>query len=352
MPSCGHNPPVLPPAGEAYSTRYCRLCWLDAYSAPHRERWHTQGERPNASNGVPPPSGLPTADSACVIRKVRLRLPYLCYNPTLLADASRMRLVYRRNRMGSTLHQCELTGADYAPGESWPLHLSHPNCLGGIEDPRVFPWRGRWCVAFAGVECVTGTTNHGVAVHQAVAMLDKTSTQAERIWLPSYAKGNIWEKNWGFFAHERELYSVYSIRPHLVLHHHDGVAYPFTEHQWSPQWSGGHMRGGASPVRHRGEMWSFFHGSLDHAGFPHRTYSLGCYIFEAHPPFRPKRYTPNPILLPPKEGWPRELGVSVVFPGGAFFRDGKWVVAYGVHDSWCHIAEIDPEILERSMVAC
>jgi hypothetical protein len=32
----------MPPAGEPYSTRYCRLCWLYAYDPEYRQGWDAQ----------------------------------------------------------------------------------------------------------------------------------------------------------------------------------------------------------------------------------------------------------------------------------------------------------------------
>lgn len=290
-------------------------------------------------------------DPRCVIRDLRLPLPFLHFNPTLFWDGERLRLLARYQRGGSRLFQCELSGLDYTPGPLWQLDLSHPLSSGGQEDPRVFAHAGRWHVAFAGVQCLTGTTGDGVAVHQLVARLNPDGTRAEEIWRPEYPRRNQWEKNHGFFSYSGELFSIYTIKPWTVFHHHAGNAYPFGVFDWQPRWVGGWMRGGAAPVPHNRFFYSFFHGKLEHAGYPYATYSMGAVRFQGQPPFRPLAYTPLPILLPPAEGWPRDLGVSVVFPGGAYMIGGKWVISTGVHDSWCHIVELDPELLERSMVA-
>lgn len=52
MKCCNHNPPNLPPDGEAYSTRYCRICWLRA----HRDGWKELcGDQPPAPLPLPVP---------------------------------------------------------------------------------------------------------------------------------------------------------------------------------------------------------------------------------------------------------------------------------------------------------
>jgi predicted GH43/DUF377 family glycosyl hydrolase len=180
--------------------------------------------------------------------------------------------------------------------------------------------------------------------------LDKEGLHPIRTWKPLYRHETNWEKNWGFFGNAGELWCLYSISPFVVLHMYKDEALPFSDFAWQQKWIGGHMRGGAPPMEFGDEYYSFFHGALDHEGYPTRTYSVGCVVWPKRPPWRPRRYTPVPIMVPPEAGWPRELGVSVVFPGGAVRRGDRWILSVGVHDAWCHIVEVDAQELEKAMV--
>jgi predicted GH43/DUF377 family glycosyl hydrolase len=127
--------------------------------------------------------------------------------------------------------------------------------------------------------------------------------------------------------------------------------HPFTYHDWHPNWCGGWMRGGAAPVLHDGQYFSFFHGSLDVQGWPSRVYSLGCYTFEGRPPFRPLWYTPKPIALAADPDWPKWLSERAIFPCGAIMRGGMWSVSCGAHNTHCDIYELDHRKLLSSMVS-
>jgi predicted GH43/DUF377 family glycosyl hydrolase len=259
----------------------------------------------------------------------RWDLPEHSYNPTF----GELRY-WRRGRGGSKIL---VNGTE--------VRLVHHNCDAGREDPRFFWHDGRPHLAFSGVQVYGNRTS----VHQMVARLSADGRTAERVWCPDYPARTHWEKNWGFFSQDGALFSVYSIAPHVVLLHTGGIATEFAREQWSPQWAGGALRGGASPVRVGDEWFSFFHGALDHGGTPYRTYTMGCYTFSAQPPFQPLRYTPYPLLSPPADGWPVELGVSVVFPGGAALAGDVWTIAYGLHDRWCETIELRHADVERAM---
>lgn len=43
---CGHETPVLPPEGEDYSPKYCRVCWLYETNAKYNKLWGGKGVKP------------------------------------------------------------------------------------------------------------------------------------------------------------------------------------------------------------------------------------------------------------------------------------------------------------------
>jgi predicted GH43/DUF377 family glycosyl hydrolase len=151
-------------------------------------------------------------------------------------------------------------------------------------------------------------------------------------------------------------FAVYTINPHVVLQVSGDRASPFTTHSLSVPWSGGHLRGGASPVLVGDEYWSWFHGSVD-AGAPTpagrartKVYNVGVYAFEARPPFRPTRITPQPVLWA-DERTREPAWCAVLFPCGAVLDGDRWRVSCGVHDreirvfEWSH-AEISDRMVK------
>lgn len=279
-------------------------------------------------------------------RIVRVDLPEGSFNAAIFEDGHKLRLCWRDQWSGSRLWVGDLD-EEYRVSNPVKLRLHHYNCRAGREDPRVFRWLGRLHLSFAGVELVNGRT----VVNQMLCRLDEAGFQAEEVWYPEYRGRASWEKNWGFFEFADELFCVYTIAPHTILHWDGTELLKAYETAWRPRWTGGALRGGAAPVRVGDEFYSFFHGALDHPGHhPQRTYSLGLYAFEAKAPFKPLRYTREPLMWPPEESRPPNLPVSVVFPCGAVLREGRWLVSYGLHDRWIEIAEFDAAALERMMV--
>jgi predicted GH43/DUF377 family glycosyl hydrolase len=173
--------------------------------------------------------------------------------------------------------------------------------------------------------------------------------QVEAVWLPNYADRAPLEKNWQFFEHGRRLYSIYSVDPHVVLRHEGRHAERVAATGHGYRWPGQHLRGGAPPVRVGDEYYHWFHSMRREDG-DHFHYELGVYTFAARPPFRLRRGTPAALLsVNPEEnipGWNK----SVIFPCGAMFRDGQWIISYGQDDRECRIAEFAAADVEKSLI--
>jgi len=271
------------------------------------------------------------------------------YNCSIFERGDEVLLAVRAGWSGANLHVCTLGQRDWQPRAATAIYPSHALCHAGREDPRLFLHDGRLHVFFAGVQVAGGKT----IVHPMVSRL-ADDLHVEDTWQLEYAHRQHWEKNWQLFSWAGELFAVYSIRPHLVVHLQDGrVAHPFKKIDWKPRWSGGHLRGGAAPVRVGNEFYAFFHGAVDRPGQdPKRVYSIGVYTFQAHPPFAPLRMTPVPLLWPRDDDRPRGLAISVVFPCGAIRRGGDWIVSYGYHDQWCELAWFAGDDIEKALLPC
>ena len=71
---------------------------------------------------------------------------------------------------------------------------------------------------------------------------------------------------------------------------------------------------------------------------------MGCYAFEAKPPFAITRITEEPLLVGSQHDYWVDMKPVVIFPCAALLRGQKWLVSFGVNDlkcGWCEIPHID-----------
>jgi predicted GH43/DUF377 family glycosyl hydrolase len=259
------------------------------------------------------------------------------FNCSLVEYQGRTLLAYRRHWSRAEVALAELD-ADMQPIRNWQLGLPRQGrCAVGREDPRLFVHQGQLHLVFAGYD--------GRATHQLLAILGD-DFEIDAFWYPHYERRGPWEKNWGFFAWENELLCVYTIAPiHRVLRIVGTQAYSLCEVRWEPRWSGGYLRGGAPPVLYEGEYYSFFHGKIDDGAAS--LYSLGCYTFDAQPPFAPRRLTREPLLWPDPLRKPAFWHPDVVYPSGAIRQGEKWLVSCGQQDHYSDIVVLDTLKLEE-----
>jgi predicted GH43/DUF377 family glycosyl hydrolase len=183
-------------------------------------------------------------------------------------------------------------------------------------------------------------------IHQMVCRLGN-DFRVEAAWIPNYEDRSPIEKNWQFFEHEGELYSVYSIRPHLILRHQRRRARRAFQTEARLPWPEMHLRGGAPPVRFGNEYYHFFHTVQETSGHYH--YALSVYTFAAKPPFAIRRFAQAPLLTPADYDRPIGYYKSVIFPCGALRRGDAWAISYGYHDQECRVAVIDADQIERRL---
>lgn len=259
------------------------------------------------------------------------------FNAGLIRFKGRLLLTYRTDWAGAHCHVAELN-EDYGVRRTVALpHLAHPAASFGREDPRPFVFRGKLHVWYVGVAGTSGPTN------MLYARLSD-SLQVEEVFAPEFFGRRSWEKNWSPFEWAGELFAVYSIAPHVVLHIRGNQAYPFAETDTPFPWAGGHLRGGASPVRVGDQFYHWFHGRKDQGW----VYNVGLYTFEARPPFRVTRMTPAPLL----EGDPKDTDGNycpVTFPCGSVLEAGGWKVGMGWNDRKVMVGEWDAAAVERAL---
>ena len=158
-----------------------------------------------------------------------------------------------------------------------------------------------------------------------------------------------YEKNWLPFLHDNRLHILYKANPWHV------VGYGLT---WSDRqsyngegvsWSHGDVRGGTSPVKVGDRYFTFPHSSLPWRG-RYRRYYAGAMSFDAAPPFTPRMITPEPILQGSQNDPWAQRKPLVVFPCGALYRNGTWLVTLGINDMKAAWVEIPHEDLVKRMV--
>lgn len=164
---------------------------------------------------------------------------------------------------------------------------------------------------------------------------------------------NVYEKNWVPFHDADGLHWVYSTKPdHLVLGEYQNWSTP------NPlPWTGGVIRGGASPVLVRGagpngrDAWyHFFHGCLKRV--QGSVYTMGCTVFDAAPPYQVLRQTPTPLMWPDEKAHEEEVVKRyVLWPGGAVSHAGHWHVALGIDDSYSRVVRVPFDLVEKALSA-
>lgn len=263
------------------------------------------------------------------------------FNNSCIEYAGARLMAYRLRWDDARVVIAELDG-NWQPVRNRQLDLK---CGLAQEDPRLFIHRGRLHVAYTAVRYEPDSKGGKwhMVTDVAYARLAKTAdgwAVAEDFY-PHYPQRSFWEKNWGFFSHEDQLYAVYSINPYKVLRIDGNRAELVYEHYGLP--GGGVKRGGASPVRYLGEFYSWYHTVVS------RIYACELYTFEARPPFRPTRYVRRPMLWPKAKHQPVPTVPHCVYPAGAFQRDNRWHVSYGYYDYQSRVADFDINDVENAL---
>lgn len=265
------------------------------------------------------------------------------FNSSLIEYRDGYAFAFRNGWKGSEVYLTLLDRELRPVGPCRRLELSHPDAAYGREDPRLFWFRGRLHISFAGVMPSGGHIGYTNVLYARLT----EDLAVEQVFYPRYKQRNAWEKNWQFFEHDGDLYAVYSFAPHRILRIVGDSAELAFESRTPAPWQGGEVRGGASPVRVGEEWWCWFHDRIE---WPGRLYRAGLYTFSARPPFAVQRMILSPLLSADPNSRPADQYCPVVFPCGAA-RDGggRWLVSAGIHDRWSEIFAFHHAGLERQL---
>jgi predicted GH43/DUF377 family glycosyl hydrolase len=209
-----------------------------------------------------------------------------------------------------------------------------------VEDPRLFIYKDELYLSYT----------DGYQMAQA-KINPETLEASESFYIDKPAK-NRTEKNWTFFEHKDNLYSVYQIAPHTIFKMHGPKWERCFEQPFVNKWKWGELRGGTSPIKTKDGYLSFFHSSLDLPGNG-RQYFMGAYLFDSEPPFAPIAISKEPLIcgefIP--ESVPRlSSKIFVVFPGGVIENEFCYSVAFGYNDLQCRIVDISHEVLKENLL--
>lgn len=328
-------------------------------------------------------------------------LAYFVFNPALYPYPGGWVMVYRvvapryaTNRIAA----CRLDAfLKIVAGSVVPLSDTLIDVNQGIGDPRLVQHGERTYLLYCRFAPIS---------HLFLAELDMDTLAAKGtsrlLVLPARQRH---ERNWMLFSHDRDLFAVYTISPHVILRLDlAGQAEVACERIFTTHWNTsaytrryGELRGGTSPVRVGDTYYAFSHASY-FTGWVHprlrrvwrwlggqapgigqarsdgqpptsviyKLYTLytrccvrlrytgGFYGFSAKPPFAPTCLADEPVLLPEDECPARRtdrlrpIARQVVFPTGATLGENQqWLVAYGVHDERCKIRSLDHAALLR-----
>ncbi len=254
-------------------------------------------------------------------------------NPSCMLHRGRRWMTYRSECQPmwrwSRVNLVEMASPDTPmPGTDRLLEL--PTRFGewGAEDPRFFTAEGDLWICYTdgwGIG-VARLGEDGVVVRSGLFPAGSDLQQREHR-----------EKNWGFFSTEFGTFTVYWNCPHVV---YDVDLNAWTlgrryESPWNPPVETGELHGGSNIVEHDGLLWRVLHSrrrSLYDSGRP--AYQLWMMAFDPHPPFTPRRFSRQPILIaaPEVNTGNALVPVDVVFCGGLERELAGWRIWFGDND--------------------
>lgn len=290
-------------------------------------------------------TGRKAKPSIAPLRTISIGLPtgrdHGHYNCSLIRWQGKLLLASRKGWSNSTIHLSGLT-EDYLVEWTRKLDITVPTApMRGVEDPRLFVLRGELWLSFHGYPLA-----HAPRTSIVLAKLTKDLSVGQVI-VPDYPERAAWEKNHVFFEHDAAMHCVYQTSPgHHVLRFDDSYL-AVSDSQYNttgfviPSVT---LRGGASPVLHKGEWYHWIHTVQNPNGG--HTYGLGLYTFAATPPFAVRRRVPF-VMMTADGHLPKQPKKSVLFPCGAIVEDGRWRISMGLHDIASQVVEFGEADVER-----
>lgn len=263
------------------------------------------------------------------------------FNASIIESGDGYLYAFRNGWQASMVFICRLD-RDFKPiGECKLLGLGSKAATVGREDPRLFRLNGKLHVWYIGY-CNTRT-------NVLFARINEETLTVEDKFFPMLKGRDPVEKNWAHFDYHGVAHAVYDTQPeHRIIRIEGGQADWAYSTPFAGKFSGGKIRGGASPVLHDGHYWHFFHAAITQTN-GRRRYSTGVLLFEPEPPFKVVKYTPHPIDM--ADIGPKQIDTHVdcLFVGGAIYQDGMWITANGIDDRYSEIRFYDHAMIQSQL---
>lgn len=218
-----------------------------------------------------------------------------------------------------------------APGEK--KSKQSPN------DPRLVAFRGKY-YAFYNDRYFSAEENGFVRQLYMCEVMQDGFGAAKRLTFPLREefteKGQKFrhiEKNWSPFVFEDQLYLVYLIEPHVVIHLdvESGQCELVSECDYQKVWDFGIARGGTPCIKLGDQYLSLFHSPCKGFCLGHshpNVYIMGAYAFSSTPPFEIKGMTKKPIANETFFKGIRKL----IFPTALIDQGDDLLIFYGRDD--------------------
>lgn len=268
-------------------------------------------------------------------------IPGIRFNASIIESGEGYLYAWRSGWSGSRIGICRLD-RDFQPiPKEWAILELNKKGIVGHEDPRLFRLNGHlhlWYIAYGGKRTSVK-----------FCRINESTLKIEDEFFPQIPNRQHYEKNHAYFDYQGIAHAVYDSSPnHRIIKVEGNSATHAYSTPFHVGFPGGTIRGGASPVLYEGNYWHFFHAARYQSN-GRRLYSTGVTVFRGKPPFDVLRYTPSPI----DEADTRrehDANVDCLFIGGAFFKDGRWITANGLHDRWSEIRFYDHDLIESQLV--
>lgn len=276
-----------------------------------------------------------------------------CYNPSICQHQGRFFMAYRAEGYNAVSKvalafldkDLQVAGTGFVPLPDCPEQDAH------WEDPHLASIGGRLYLMALFIRLVVPPV-----CRPKLFIIDPVTLEIEEEVELTFGKLGGIEKNWSpFELPNGKPGFVYTQKPRLVVEvesriGHESPGVPIAPPNCS-------LSGRSSPIRLNDDFYLEFVGGWMRIPSRHGRYWFGAQLFEAKPPYRVSRYTPEPLL------WGSEASPTIhsprpnaghpccIFPAGAVVDSSDVVVSVGVNDSYCCLMRFNLAELLGRMVA-
>lgn len=162
------------------------------------------------------------------------------------------------------------------------------------------------------------------------------------------------EKNWGFFSHRGKTFVSYWVSPHIVFAYDErrGKLGQRWVSPWTPPIPREKLHGSSPPVLHDGLFWRVVHSSpMENGG--RRTYRLWLMAFAETPPFEPRWFCQEPLVIAEAERAPipEQIHHDVVFCGSIERTTEGWHLFFGENDRRMRHGFVEDSLITPHLVS-